>query len=119
MPEQILVADHSRFVRSLLCELVEHQHEVVGTAENGVELVDRYHQAEPTVVLTEIEMPIRDGLDATAEIVEDDDTAVVVCTSEDDQESIDAAFDAGAVAYVTKPFQKAAVLAAIDDAASA
>jgi two-component system chemotaxis response regulator CheY len=103
-------------MRNLLKQVLAGEHEVVGEAENGVEAVELYRELQPDVVTMDIVMPIRDGIEATAEIKSFDPSAVVVmCTSVGQEEKMRAAVQAGADGYITKPFQKPNVLQAIAD----
>ncbi|MFB6105667.1 MAG: chemotaxis protein CheY [Halobacteriaceae archaeon] len=112
----VLIADDSEFMRSLLREILESRFEVVGEAENGVEAVELYASEDPDLVMMDIVMPIRDGVEATDEITDTDPGAtVIMCTSVGQEEKMKAAIKAGASGYITKPFQKPNVLEAIDD----
>jgi two-component system chemotaxis response regulator CheY len=116
MTKRVLVVDDSAFMRNLLKQVLAGEHEVVGEAENGVEAVELYRELQPDVVTMDIVMPIRDGIEATAEIKSFDPSAVVVmCTSVGQEEKMRAAVQAGADGYITKPFQKPNVLQAIAD----
>jgi two-component system chemotaxis response regulator CheY len=103
-------------MRNLLKQLLEDDHEVVGEAENGVEAVELYNELDPDVVTMDVVMPIRNGIEATAEIKSGDPNAsVIMCTSVGQEEKMREAVEAGADGYITKPFQKPNVLEAIDD----
>ena len=116
MARSVLVVDDSAFMRNLLKQLLEDDHEVVGEAENGVEAVEMYNELDPDVVTMDVVMPIRNGIEATAEIKGDDpDASVIMCTSVGQEEKMREAVEAGADGYITKPFQKPNVLEAIDD----
>jgi len=116
MARSVLVVDDSAFMRNLLKQLLEDDHEVVGEAENGVEAVELYHELDPDVVTMDVVMPIRNGIEATAEIKGDDpDASIIMCTSVGQEEKMREAVKAGADGYITKPFQKPNVLEAIDD----
>jgi two-component system chemotaxis response regulator CheY len=120
MSENVLIVDDSDFMRNLMKEILEGEHEVVGEAENGIEAVELYQENDPNVVMMDIAMPIQDGIEATAEIKEQDpDTSVIMCTSVEQEEMMKEAIKAGADGYITKPFQKPNVLDAIQDAVSA
>ena len=117
MATRVLIADDSEFMRNLLREILEGEFEIVGEAENGVEAVNMYDEHGPDLVMMDIVMPIRDGIEATTEIVEDDPNAtVIMCTSVGQEEKMKAAIKAGAEGYITKPFQKPNVLDAIGSA---
>lgn len=119
MTLDVLVADNAPFMRSLLSEVLGREHRVVGTAENGVEAVELARKHEPAVVVLDATLPIRDGVDATEEIVADvPGVGVVICTTVEDEEGIEAARAAGATEYVVKPFQASNLLAAVADAAT-
>ena len=116
MPPKVLIVDDSDFMRNLLREILEENFEVVGEAENGVEAVELYREHEPDLVMMDIVMPIRDGIEATGEITgSDPDANVIMCTSVGQEEKMKNAVKAGADGYITKPFQKPNVLEAIDD----
>ncbi|WP_122089590.1 chemotaxis protein CheY [Halalkalicoccus subterraneus] len=116
MTRSVLIVDDSEFMRSLLREILTGEHEVVAEAENGVEAVELYAKHDPDLVMMDIVMPIRDGIEATRAITEDDpDARVIMCTSVGQEEKMKMAVKAGASGYITKPFQKPSVLEAIDD----
>ena len=120
MSNRVLIADDSEFMRNLLREILEDTHEIVGEAENGVEAVNLYEQEQPDVVMMDIVMPIRSGIEATDEITSNDpDANVIMCTSVGQEEKMKEAIKAGADGYITKPFQKPNVLQAINDVAPA
>ena len=109
--QRVLIADDSEFMRSLLREILEDRYEVVGEAENGVEAVELYEETDPDLVMMDIVMPIRDGIEATDEITTTDPNArVIMCTSVGQEEKMKSAVKAGADGYITKPFQKPNVL---------
>jgi two-component system chemotaxis response regulator CheY len=114
MATTVLIADDSEFMRNLLREILEEDHEIIGEAENGVEAVDLYQEHTPDLVMMDIVMPIRDGIEATAQIKDEDSSAnVIMCTSVGQEEKMKAAVKAGADGYITKPFQKPSVIQAI------
>jgi two-component system chemotaxis response regulator CheY len=120
MANEVLVVDDSAFMRNLLKQLLDGEHEVVGEAENGVEAVELYRELEPDVVTMDVVMPIRNGIEATANIKDIDPTSsVIMCTSVGQEEKMREAVEAGADGYITKPFQKPNVLEAIEDVAKA
>jgi two-component system chemotaxis response regulator CheY len=120
MASKVLVVDDSAFMRNLLKQLLDGEHDVVGEAENGVEAVELYRELDPDVVTMDVVMPIRNGIEATTEIKDIDPTSsVIMCTSVGQEEKMREAVEAGADGYITKPFQKPNVLEAIDDVAKA
>ena len=112
---EVLIADDSEFMRSLLREILEEEYAIVGEAENGVEAIELYNENDPDLVMMDIVMPIRDGIEATSEITETDPGAkVIMCTSVGQEEKMKSAIRAGAEGYITKPFQKPSVLSEIE-----
>ena len=119
MTARVLIVDDSKFMRSLLRAVLEDEHVIVGEAGNGVEAIVGYEEHDPDVVTMNVKMPIKDGIEATAEITEDDpDARVIICTSSEQEAVMKRAIEANADGYVTKPFQKESLLEAIDDALS-
>jgi len=113
---EVLIADDSEFMRSLLREILEEHHEIVAEVENGVEAVEVYKERQPDLVMMDIVMPIRDGIEATDQIKSTDPgSRVIMCTSVGQEEKMKEAVRAGADGYITKPFQKPSVIEAIDD----
>ncbi len=113
---EVLIADDSEFMRNLLREILEEDHQIVGEVENGVEAVETYKEENPDLVMMDIVMPIRDGIEATDEIKNTDPNAnVIMCTSVGQEEKMKEAVKAGADGYITKPFQKPSVMEAIED----
>lgn len=106
-----MIADDSELIRTLLKQIVEEQYMVAGEAENGAEAVELYRQEEPDLVLMDIVMPIRDGIEAAERITSyDPDATVIMCTSARYEERMQEAIEAGAEGYITKPFQKETVI---------
>ena len=106
----VLIADDSEFMRNLLREILEAEYDVVGEAENGVEAIELYEETDPDLVVMDVTLPIRDGVESTAAIADRDPSAtVVMCTSVGREERMERALEAGADGYVTKPYQKPGV----------
>ncbi|MCL5291924.1 MAG: response regulator [Actinobacteria bacterium] len=84
---------------------------IVGEAGNGVEAIKLYGDLKPDVVTMDITMPQMDGLTALKSILQKDESARVVMVSAMGQEKlIFEALDAGAVDFITKPFQPSKVV---------
>jgi DNA-binding NarL/FixJ family response regulator len=104
-PIRVLVADDQRVVREALATLVGliDGVEVIGTAEDGVEAVERARAGRPDVVLMDLRMPRMDGTEATQRIRAEAPTAqVLVLTTYADDASLFPALRAGARGYLTK-----------------
>ena len=104
-PIRVLVADDQRVVRdglTMLVGLIDGV-EVVGTARDGREAVERTRIERPDVVLMDLRMPRMQGADATREIrAALPDTHVLVLTTYADDDSLFPALQAGARGYLTK-----------------
>jgi DNA-binding NarL/FixJ family response regulator len=104
-PIRVLIADDQRVVRDGLTMLVGliGEAEVVGTACDGIEALERARAEHPDVVLMDLRMPGMDGAEATREIrAALPDTQVLVLTTYADDESLFPALQAGARGYLTK-----------------
>ena len=102
---RVLIADDQRVVRDGLTVLVGliDGVEVVGTACDGVEALERSESERPDVVLMDLRMPRMDGAEATGRIRESlPDTQVLDLTTYADDESLFPALKAGARGYLTK-----------------
>ena len=92
--------------------------EVLGSAENGSQAVELAAKLRPNVVLMDLQMPVMDGVQATAALREESpDSAVVIVTSFSDRERIIGAVDAGAVGYLLKDASPDEILAGVRAAA--
>jgi DNA-binding NarL/FixJ family response regulator len=102
---RVVVADDQRIVRdglTMLVGLIEGV-EVVATACDGIEAVDRAHSERPDVVLMDLRMPRMEGAEATREIRATlPDTQVLVLTTYADDDALFPALQAGARGYLTK-----------------
>ena len=117
---RVLVADDHPLARAGLEQLLGALAGIalVGTAAGGTEAVDLAVERAPDVVLMDLEMPDKDGIQATRELLaRRPGTAVVVLTSFSDRERILAALDAGAVGYLLKDVQPDELARAIEAAA--
>jgi DNA-binding NarL/FixJ family response regulator len=104
-PIRVLVADDQRVVRdglTMLVGLIDGV-EVVGTAGDGIEAVERAAREHPDVVLMDLRMPGMEGAEATRQIRATlPDTQVLVLTTYADDQSLFPALQAGARGYLTK-----------------
>lgn len=102
---RVLLVDDHVVVRAGLEQLVDtfDDVEVVGTAANGDEALQRARALQPDVVVMDIEMPVLDGIAATRAIMRDiPGTAVIALTSFSDRRRIVEMLNAGAVGYLLK-----------------
>lgn len=98
--------------------LREGGYDVVGEATNGEECVALARELKPDVVVTDVKMPVMDGITAAEHIAKERLAPVVLLTAFSQTELVERARDAGAMAYVVKPFTPADLLPAVEIAAS-
>lgn len=104
MTVTVVVADDQPLMRSALAlTLTGHGLEVVGEAGSGDEAISVVRRTQPDVVLMDVRMPGRDGLSATADLVESGaSTRVLVLTTFDHDEYLYGALRAGAAGFLLK-----------------
>jgi response regulator NasT len=116
---RVLVAEDDSLIRMDLIEMLrEEGYDVVGEAPNGQVAVELTESLTPDLVIMDVKMPVRDGIDAASEIASRKLAAVVMLTAFSQREFIEKARDAGAMAYLVKPFTKADLVPAIELAVS-
>ncbi|MFN2122373.1 MAG: response regulator transcription factor, partial [Candidatus Promineifilaceae bacterium] len=115
-PIRVFLADDHAVVRKGIEALIgtEDGMEVVGTAANGQEAIVGAHQFKPDVILLDLQMPLKSGLEAIVEIKESDPAArILVLTSFSDDDKVFAAIKAGALGYILKDASPDELLVAI------
>ncbi len=112
---RVVVAEDEALIRLDLVELLTGEgYEVVGEAGNGEEALKLAHELEPDLVVMDVKMPVMDGITAATAIAEDRIAPVVMLTAFSQRELVDRAREAGAMAYVVKPFDASDVVPAIE-----
>jgi AmiR/NasT family two-component response regulator len=112
---RLVIAEDEAIIRLDLKEsLIEEGYEVVGEAGDGARAIELVRELRPDVVILDIKMPGTDGLTAAKVIIEERLAAVVVLTAFSQRELIEQARDAGALAYVVKPFHRNELVPAIE-----
>ncbi|HMC51260.1 MAG TPA: response regulator, partial [Acidimicrobiales bacterium] len=115
MTVRVVIAEDEAIVRLDLKEILEEEgYEVVGETGRGDEAVAMVRESSPDVAILDIKMPGLDGLAAAREIASDRQAAVLILTAFSQRNLIEEARDAGALAYLVKPFQKAELIPAIE-----
>jgi AmiR/NasT family two-component response regulator len=116
---RIVVAEDEALIRLDLVEMLrEEGYDVVGEAGDGEEAVRLVAELRPDVAVLDVKMPGLDGLSAAEQIGEQRLAAVVMLTAFSQRELVERARDAGALAYVVKPFTRADLVPAIEIALS-
>ena len=115
MAVRVVIAEDEAIVRLDLKEIMEEEgYEVVGETGRGDEAVELVRQHKPQLAILDIKMPGVDGLTAAREISQDRLCAVLILTAFSQRDLIEQARNAGALAYLVKPFQKSELLPAIE-----
>jgi two-component system chemotaxis response regulator CheY len=112
---RVLIADDASFMRQMIRDVIEPEgFEVVGEASDGVEVVEKFKELHPDVVMMDIVMPKRSGIDAVKGIVAMDPTArVVMCSALGQETLVMEAIEAGAKDFIVKPFKPESVVATL------
>jgi two-component system, NarL family, nitrate/nitrite response regulator NarL len=115
----LIVDDHDLFVDALRALLETEQGiDVVATAPNGLEAVERVVELEPEVVLMDVSMPVLDGFEATRAIRKRaPSTRVLFVTGSNAEEDLERAREVGATGYISKDKIAAELVGAIRGAA--
>ena len=112
---RVVIAEDEAIIRLDLRETLENAgYEVVADTGRGDEAAKLVSQHKPEVVILDIKMPGMDGIQVAREIAATEDTAVVILTAFSQRELIDEAVDAGALAYLVKPYQQSDLVPAIE-----
>jgi two-component system, response regulator PdtaR len=116
---RVVIAEDEALIRLDLREMLrEEGFDVVGEAGDGEQAVALANELQPDLVICDIKMPKMDGITAAAQIVGKRVAPVVMLTAFSQRDLIERARDAGAMAYLIKPFEKRDLLPAIEMAMS-
>ena len=114
-PTRVLIAEDEALIRLDLKEMLEEEgYAVVAEVGDGQQAVDRARELAPDLVILDIQMPVLDGLSAAEQIAADRVAPVIVLTAFSQRELVERARDAGAMAYLVKPFSKNDLVPAIE-----
>ena len=112
---KIVIAEDEALIRLDLTEtLIEEGYDVIGQASDGAEAIRLVAELRPDVAILDIKMPGTDGLTAARSIIDQRLAAVVILTAFSQRDLIEQARDAGALAYVVKPFHRNELVPAIE-----
>lgn len=112
---RVLIAEDEALIRLDLKEMLEEEgYAVVAEVGDGQQAVDRARELTPDLVILDIQMPVLDGLSAAEQIAAARIAPVIVLTAFSQRELVERARDAGAMAYLVKPFSKNDLVPAIE-----
>ena len=115
MAVRVVIAEDEAIIRLDLRETLEEQgYEVVGETGRGDEAVQLVREHRPDLAILDIRMPGMDGLSAAREISADGHSAILILTAFSQRNLIEEARDAGALAYLVKPFTQTELVPAIE-----
>ncbi len=112
---KVLVAEDEALIRADLVELLtEEGYDVVGQAGDGEAALAMARELQPDLVVMDVKMPKMDGITAAEHIAEERIAPVVMLTAFSQRDLVERAREAGAMAYVVKPFDASDVVPAIE-----
>jgi response regulator NasT len=112
---RVVIAEDEAIIRLDLKETLEEEgYEVVGETGRGDEAVELVREHQPDIAILDIKMPGLDGLQAAREITKERNAAVLILTAFSQRDLIEQARDAGALAYLVKPFQRSELIPAVE-----
>ena len=115
MTIRVVIAEDEAIIRLDLRETLEEEgYEVVGETGRGDRAIEMVRILQPDLVILDIKMPHMDGLEAARVISGERLCAVLMLTAFSQREVVEDARDAGALAYLVKPYQKSDLIPAIE-----
>jgi two-component system, response regulator PdtaR len=116
---RVVIAEDEALIRMDLAEmLAEEGYDVVGQAADGERAVSLAEELRPDLVILDVKMPVLDGIAAAERIARARIAPVVILTAFSQRELVERARDAGAMAYLVKPFTRGDLVPAIEIAVS-
>jgi AmiR/NasT family two-component response regulator len=114
-PRRVLIAEDEALIRLDLKEMLQEEgYEVVGEAGDGEAAVRLAEELKPNLVVLDVKMPVLDGISAAERIARARIAPVLILTAFSQRELVDRAREAGAMAYLVKPFSKSDLVPAIE-----
>ncbi|GAA1919469.1 response regulator [Streptomyces sodiiphilus] len=116
---RVVIAEDEALIRLDLKEMLEEEgYSVVGEAGDGQRALELAREHRPDLVILDVKMPVMDGISAAEKIAADSIAPVLMLTAFSQRDLVERARDAGAMAYLVKPFSKGDVVPAIEMAVS-
>ena len=116
---RVVIAEDEALIRMDLAEmLAEEGYDVVAAVEDGEQAVSSTEELRPDLVILDVKMPRLDGIAAAQRIASQRIAPVVMLTAFSQRDLVESARDAGAMAYLVKPFGKSDLSPAIEMAVS-
>lgn len=116
MATKVLTVDDSRTMRDMLSHYLTEAGFEVMTAVDGADGVEKLHEFNPSVVITDINMPVMDGFEFIETVRGGDKNSrlpILVLSTESDQEKKTRARNAGATGWIVKPFDPEKLVSAV------
>jgi two-component system, response regulator PdtaR len=115
MPTRVVIAEDEAIIRLDLKEILEAEgYDVVGETGRGDEAVELTSKLQPDLAILDVKMPGIDGIEAARQITARHKVPVLILTAFSQRNLIEDAREAGVVAYLVKPFQRAELVPAIN-----
>ncbi|ROR91425.1 response regulator receiver and ANTAR domain protein [Nocardioides aurantiacus] len=116
---RVVIAEDEALIRMDLAEMLEEEgYDVVGQAEDGERAVELATELRPDLVILDVKMPRLDGIAAAEQIARARIAPVVILTAFSQRDLVERARDAGAMAYLVKPFDQGDLVPAVEMAMS-
>lgn len=113
----VLIVDDSKMSRTMLKNIMEEVgYSVIGESTNGAEAVEAYKKNKADIVTLDITMPVMDGIEALKQLLDyDSNVKVIMITAAGQQSKLIEALKIGAKKFITKPFEKEAIIKNVDE----
>jgi DNA-binding NarL/FixJ family response regulator len=119
MKLRIIAADDNHKMLAQIVLLLRTEFDVVATATDGIAALECIQQYKPDVAVLDVVMPRINGIELTRTLCQNGhSTHVIICSVENDEETIEAARGAGALGYVFKPRMARDLIAAVKSVAA-
>lgn len=115
---KLVIVDDAPFIREAIRGILRNTEiEILAEATDGVEAVSLAKKYSPDVIIMDMVLPKKNGIDATREILEHNSKIkVIACSTEGQEELLLRALDAGCVNFISKPFKAEDLLRAVRNA---